>query len=117
MSEADDNQARITNLENDVATLQGENDRLNNELKLKEQAISELLETQKSLELQVKAANIDPDELVSLKSDKEKQSSHIIDLENKLKHYQSFEASRLTMEKQLQEIEEKSQKYLSDLVE
>jgi chromosome segregation ATPase len=126
MSE-DEVQAKLTNLENDVATLQGENDRLNSELKLRDQTIDELKDVQKSLEEQVKAAHEETrksmeiasssEQLEQLKADKGKQASHIIDLENKLKMYQDFESSRVAMEKQLTEIEQKSQKHLQELVE
>ena len=117
MSVDTEEQTKITNLENDVSTLQGENDRLNSELLLKEKYIQELEQTQKSLEDQVKACNINPEEFEKLKNDKEKQSLHIIDLENKLKEYQNFETARITMQKQLEAIEEKSNLQLKELVE
>lgn len=117
MSVDTEEQTKITNLENDVSTLQGENDRLNSELLLKEKYIQELQQTQKSLEDQVKACNINPEEFEKLKNDKEKQSLHIIDLENKLKEYQNFESARITMQKQLEAIEEKSNLQLKELVE
>ena len=117
MSVDTEEQTKITNLENDVSTLQGENDRLNSELLLKEKYIQELEQTQKSLEDQVKACNINPEEFEKLKNDKEKQSLHIIDLENKLKEYQNFESARITMQKQLEAIEEKSNLQLKELVE
>jgi len=108
---------KITNLEKEVATLSGENDRLNSEIKLREKAISEFKETQISLEAQVKAAHIDPHAINELKKDNEKQAKRIIELEDQVKHYQEKEASRAALEKQLHEIEEKSKKYLKELAE
>lgn len=112
---------KVSNLENDVATLTGENDRLNSELKVKDSTIVELQHTQESLEAQIKAAE-QPKEKQSdtdqaKYEEKDRQAQHIIDLENKLKSYQDFESSKTALEKDLQNAKAKSEQLLKELVE
>lgn len=108
---------KISNLENDVATLTGENSRLNTDLKNKINIIDELRETQKSLEAQIKAAARPQTDSADLKAETDRQAQHIIDLEAKLKGYQEFELSKTTLEKQLKESKQKADNHLKELVE
>lgn len=105
---------KISNLENDVATLTGENNRLNSEVKSKDNIITELKETQKSLEEQVKAAQRPVSESQDWIQERERQAQHIIELETKLREYKDFEIKRLDMEKQVRQAQDHAQKLVEE---
>eukprot|EP00345_Euplotes_harpa_P009479 CAMPEP_0168346892 /NCGR_PEP_ID=MMETSP0213-20121227/18607_1 /TAXON_ID=151035 /ORGANISM="Euplotes harpa, Strain FSP1.4" /LENGTH=132 /DNA_ID=CAMNT_0008355761 /DNA_START=6 /DNA_END=401 /DNA_ORIENTATION=- len=95
---------QISKLENDVATLTGENSRLNSEIK-------RMATTQHSLNPQPEASA----DVEELKDALDRKDQQISDLQEKLKHYKGFEASRLSMEGQLNEIQIKADNYLREL--
>eukprot|EP00345_Euplotes_harpa_P002134 CAMPEP_0168324518 /NCGR_PEP_ID=MMETSP0213-20121227/4135_1 /TAXON_ID=151035 /ORGANISM="Euplotes harpa, Strain FSP1.4" /LENGTH=618 /DNA_ID=CAMNT_0008326817 /DNA_START=6 /DNA_END=1866 /DNA_ORIENTATION=+ len=99
---------QISKLENNVATLTGENSRLNSEIK-------RMTTMQHSLDPQPEASAKPSADVEELKDALDRKDQQIADLQEKLKHYKGFEASRLSMEAQLNEIQIKADNYLREL--
>lgn len=116
LDETEQLRTKVSNLENDVATLTGENDRLQSEIKAKDEVIDDLKEVEKSLIDQIKAAKQPSGDIDDIKAQNDRQGQHIIDLENKLKEYQDFESSRTSLEKQLQDAKDKAEGHFKELV-
>lgn len=96
-------QTIISNLEKEISTLYGENDRLTSQLKnaLKQKELNDEEEMEEKSIHVAKAT--------------EDQAKHIKELETKLKMYDNFEGANETLEKQLNEYKTKANNYLTEL--
>ncbi|CAI2359114.1 unnamed protein product [Moneuplotes crassus] len=96
---------KISNLESEVATLSGENDRLNSIIKSKEDAIQEMDSTQKSLKDQIKAAGPEISENTDYKAQLESKDQEIALLTKKLASLQTVEDEKKSLENQIKALE------------